>query len=68
MKNMTVSIQKQVEQAITILKQGGIVACPTDTVYGVGALAFEAEAIEKIYPIKNRSAGRCPSCWPRNTR
>lgn len=46
--------QKQVEQGITILKQGGIVAFPTDTVYGLGAGADIIQAIERIYQVKQR--------------
>ena len=42
-------------QALQILRSGGLVAFPTDTVYGVGALAFDATAIEKIYEAKGRS-------------
>jgi L-threonylcarbamoyladenylate synthase len=54
MGNPTVSIQQQVEQAITILKRGGIVACPTDTVYGVVAAVNIEPAVERIYRIKGR--------------
>jgi L-threonylcarbamoyladenylate synthase len=54
MGNSTVSIQQQVEQATTILKQGGIVACPTDTVYGVVAAINIEPAVERIYRIKGR--------------
>ncbi|MCJ7583608.1 MAG: L-threonylcarbamoyladenylate synthase [Anaerolineales bacterium] len=43
------------KQALQILQSGGLVAFPTDTVYGVGALAFDAAAIEKIYAAKGRS-------------
>jgi len=42
-------------RALAILRRGGLVAFPTDTVYGVGALAFDAAAIEKIYEAKGRS-------------
>jgi L-threonylcarbamoyladenylate synthase len=41
-------------QAIRILQRGGIVAFPTDTVYGVGALALDNAAIESIYIAKDR--------------
>jgi L-threonylcarbamoyladenylate synthase len=44
-----------IPQALEILRTGGLVAFPTDTVYGVGALAFDREAIEKIYAAKGRS-------------
>jgi len=41
-------------RALEILKLGGLVAFPTDTVYGVGALAFDATAVESIYTAKDR--------------
>jgi L-threonylcarbamoyladenylate synthase len=40
--------------ALEILKRGGLVAFPTDTVYGVGALAFDGIAVESIYAAKDR--------------
>jgi L-threonylcarbamoyladenylate synthase len=40
--------------ALDILNSGGLVAFPTDTVYGVGALAFDGKAIESIYVAKDR--------------
>ncbi len=40
--------------ALDILLSGGLVAFPTDTVYGVGALAFDGKAIESIYAAKDR--------------
>ncbi|CAG1015597.1 Threonylcarbamoyl-AMP synthase [Anaerolineales bacterium] len=44
----------EIEQALRILRSGGIVAFPTDTVYGVGSLAFDNTAIESIYTAKDR--------------
>ena len=41
-------------RAIDILRNGGLVAFPTDTVYGLGALAFDGEAVASIYLAKNR--------------
>src|SRR5688572_31848416 len=41
-------------RALAVLKTGGLVAFPTDTVYGVGALAFDGKAIESIYAAKDR--------------
>jgi L-threonylcarbamoyladenylate synthase len=40
--------------ALAVLQAGGLVAFPTDTVYGVGALAFDGKAIESIYTAKDR--------------
>ena len=41
-------------RAFEALKLGGIVAFPTDTVYGMGALAFDGAAVERIYAAKDR--------------
>ncbi|MFN3872798.1 MAG: L-threonylcarbamoyladenylate synthase [Ignavibacterium sp.] len=44
----------QVLQAANIIKQGGVVAFPTETVYGLGANAFNPIAVEKIFELKER--------------
>ncbi len=41
-------------RALAVLRSGGLVAFPTDTVYGVGALAFDAAAVSSIYTAKDR--------------
>ncbi len=43
-----------IEQAATILKNGGLVAFPTETVYGLGANGLDAAACKKIYEAKGR--------------
>jgi L-threonylcarbamoyladenylate synthase len=40
--------------AIETLQSGGLVAFPTDTVYGLGAIAFNAKAVDSIYAAKDR--------------
>ena len=45
-----------IPHAYEILQKGGLVAFPTDTVYGVGALAFDGKAVESIYVAKDRPA------------
>ncbi|HEX2912021.1 MAG TPA: L-threonylcarbamoyladenylate synthase [Chloroflexia bacterium] len=40
------------------LKEGRIAAFPTDTVYGMGCQAFNAEAVERLYSIKQRSRNK----------
>lgn len=47
-------IQEQVKKGIAVLRQGGIIAYPTDTVYGLGASAFLTEAVERIFRVKER--------------
>ncbi len=45
-----------IPHAYNVLQKGGLVAFPTDTVYGVGALAFDGKAVESIYVAKDRPA------------
>jgi L-threonylcarbamoyladenylate synthase len=49
------AIEQQINLAVEILKDGGIVAYPTDTVYGLGANPANEQAIEKIYRVKKRT-------------
>ncbi len=41
-----------------LLRSGGVVAFPTDTVYGVGAHAFQPEAVAALYVVKNRPTSK----------
>jgi L-threonylcarbamoyladenylate synthase len=43
-----------IEKAVQLLKAGGLVAFPTDTVYGVGAYAVLPQAVERIFHVKGR--------------
>jgi len=43
-----------IRRALEVLRAGGLVAFPTDTVYGVGALAFDGKAVQSIYAAKDR--------------
>jgi L-threonylcarbamoyladenylate synthase len=45
-----------IEEAADLLKQGHIIAFPTDTLYGVGVDPFNSAAIEQLYQVKERSA------------
>ncbi len=45
---------KNLNKAVAVLKRGGIIICPTDTVYGFLAAASNKKAVEKIYKIKKR--------------
>jgi len=53
-KEFSSDIKKQVKKGIAILQQGGIVAYPTDTVYGLGACMNMRQAVERIYQVKRR--------------
>lgn len=46
--------QQDIKEAAKIIENGGLVAFPTETVYGLGANAFDEEAVGKIYEAKGR--------------
>ncbi len=48
------NVNEKISQAVEILKQGGIVAFPTDTVYGIGCDIFNTTAAKKIFSLKQR--------------
>jgi L-threonylcarbamoyladenylate synthase len=43
-----------IEKTFQVIKKGGIVVFPTDTVYGIGCNPYNTNAVEKIYEIKSR--------------
>ncbi len=43
------------DRAISILKSGGLIAMPTDTVYGLAADPWNGEAVKRLYKVKSRS-------------
>src|SRR5688500_792590 len=45
---------REVEKALTVLKNGGIILYPTDTVWGLGCDATNKEAVKKIFDLKKR--------------
>ena len=44
----------RIDTAIKFLKSGGVIAIPTDTVYGIGVDPFNPDAVQKLYTIKGR--------------
>ena len=47
-------MQDDIKKAIEVLKSGGIILYPTDTVWGIGCDATNEEAVKKIYELKQR--------------
>ena len=43
-----------IQKALEVLRNGGVILYPTDTVWGIGCDATDPEAVAKIYAIKNR--------------
>ena len=58
----TVSISKNYDEALhsakAVLKSGGVLIYPTDTLYGLGCDATSKKAVEKIYALKGREKGK----------
>ena len=71
-------LAKAIEQAAAVLRSGGVIGAPTETVYGLAANAFDPEAVARIYALKGRPshnpiivhvasaemARACASRWP----
>ena len=47
-------MKKEIEQALKVLRSGGVILYPTDTIWGIGCDATNNQAIERIYSIKKR--------------
>ena len=47
-------MNESIQKALEVLRSGGVILYPTDTVWGIGCDATDPEAVAKIYAIKNR--------------
>lgn len=54
METLIIKDTESLDKAGEIIRKGGVVAFPTETVYGLGASAYDADAIAKIYKAKGR--------------
>lgn len=50
--------ERQLNQVVACLRQGGIIAYPTDTFYGIGCDIMNKKAIEKVYRLKQRNKNK----------
>ena len=48
-------MKETIEKALAVLRQGGVILYPTDTVWGIGCDATDPEAVARIYDIKKRA-------------
>lgn len=56
------NIQEDIKKAVETMKKGGVILYPTDTVWGIGCDATNAEAVAKVYAIKRRSDSKALIC------
>jgi len=51
-------LRKAVDEAVKVLREGGVILYPTDTVWGLGCDATNPKAVEKIFKIKRREESK----------
>ena len=54
--------EQDIKNAVQVLKEGGVILYPTDTVWGIGCDATNAEAVAKVYKIKHRDDSKALIC------
>lgn len=54
--------QEDIKQAIEVMRRGGVILYPTDTVWGIGCDATNAEAVKRVYAIKQRDDSKALIC------
>lgn len=54
--------EEDIKQAIETMRQGGVILYPTDTVWGIGCDATNAEAVKRVYEIKQREDSKALIC------
>lgn len=54
--------EQDIRQAIEVLRRGGVILYPTDTVWGIGCDATNSEAVRRVYQIKQRDDSKALIC------
>ena len=54
--------KQDIQNAVEVLRKGGIILYPTDTIWGIGCDATNAEAVEKVYKMKQRDDSKAMIC------
>jgi len=55
-------IEEDIKNAVETMRKGGVILYPTDTVWGIGCDATNAEAVAKVYKIKHRDDSKALIC------
>lgn len=55
-------MQQEINKALQVLKEGGLILYPTDTVWGIGCDATNTEAVKKVYTLKQREDCKALIC------
>ena len=54
--------EEDIKRAVEVMRQGGVILYPTDTVWGIGCDATNAEAVKRVYDIKQRDDSKALIC------
>ena len=54
--------EDDIRAAVEVLRKGGVILYPTDTVWGIGCDATNADAVRRVYEIKRRSDAKAMIC------
>lgn len=54
--------EEDIKNAVEVLRKGGVILYPTDTVWGIGCDATNAEAVKRVYEIKQRDDSKALIC------
>ena len=57
-----VNYDKDIKAAVEVMRRGGVILYPTDTVWGIGCDATNAEAVARVYAIKRREDSKALIC------
>lgn len=56
------SIEEDIRNAVEVLRKGGVILYPTDTIWGIGCDATNEEAVKRVYQIKQREDSKALIC------
>ena len=54
--------EEDIKKAVEVMRQGGVILYPTDTIWGIGCDATNAEAVKRVYDIKRRDDSKALIC------
>ena len=54
--------KEDIQNAVNVMREGGVILYPTDTVWGIGCDATNADAVAKVYKIKQRDDSKALIC------
>jgi len=60
--NLLMTREQDIKNAVEVLRRGGVILYPTDTVWGIGCDATNADAVRRVYDIKQRDDSKALIC------